>query len=63
MHIDPSVLPVVDLVVPHDGVTVGADLDACQGVACMEEIQGLKTTACQYLRIHTVVFVSVYVNV
>ena len=37
MHVDAAVLPIVDLVVPHDGVTVGADLDACQCVTCGEE--------------------------
>lgn len=32
-HVDSSVLPVVDLVVPYDGAAVGSDLDAGQGVA------------------------------
>lgn len=32
-HVDSSVLPVVDLVVPYDGAAVGSDLDACQRVA------------------------------
>lgn len=32
-HIDASVLPVVDLVVPDDGAAVGSDLDSRQSVA------------------------------
>lgn len=34
MNIDPAMLPIVDLVVPHDGITIGADLDACQCITC-----------------------------
>ena len=33
MNVDATVLTVMDLIVSHDRITVGADLYACQGVA------------------------------
>ena len=33
MDVDTTMLAVVDFIMSHDGITVGADLDACQSVA------------------------------
>ena len=37
MNIDAPVLPIVYLVVPHNGIAISAYLDACQCVTCAGE--------------------------
>lgn len=61
MDIDPSVLPVMDLVVPHDGITVGADLDACQCITCGKDILQQDGTVLPLSVVILILLVVIYV--